>query len=62
MAGKLTTPPTQANHDAYEQNLTWAARILAEENIVGIIEPICSYGVPGYYLNNFNRGINSPLL
>lgn len=56
MAGKLLESRSKANDDTYEKNLKWAVKILEEEHIVGVIEPICSYGVPGYYLDNFERG------
>lgn len=57
MAGKLLESPVKENNDVYEKNLKWAAKILEQEHIVGVIEPICSYGVPGYYLNSYERGI-----
>lgn len=56
MAGKVIGPVTQLHHDTYEKNLRYAADVLAPEGIVGVIEPICVYGVPDYYLNNYARG------
>lgn len=56
MAGKVIGPVTQQHHDTYETNLRYAANVLAPEGIVGVIEPICVYGVPAYYLNNYARG------
>lgn len=60
MAGKINGPVTQAHHDTYEKNLKFAANRLEKENIIGVIEPISVQGVPGYYLNSYERG--NPLL
>lgn len=52
----------------YLENLKTAAERLAKEDIVGVIEPINSISVPGYFLNNFDEGlkyvkaVNSPNL
>lgn len=56
MAGKVENP-TSDNDIAYEKNLRHAVNRFAAEDIVGIIEPINSITVPGYYLNNFQKGI-----
>lgn len=56
MAGKLETESTPANDLAYEQNLMYAANILEKEGIMGVIEPINPYSVPGYYMNNYQKG------
>ncbi|XP_075984403.1 hydroxypyruvate isomerase-like protein Gip [Anticarsia gemmatalis] len=67
MAGKLENPTSQ-NWDTYENNLKYAADVLRSENIVGVIEPINPYSVPGYFLNDFHKAldiikrINSPNL
>lgn len=57
MSGKLTEKATPLHHETYEQNLRYAASVLEPEGIVGVIEPICKYGVPDYYLDNYERGI-----
>lgn len=62
MAGKVIGSVTQQHHDTYEKNLRYAADVLAPEGIVGVIEPICVYGVPDYYLNNYARGLCCHLL
>lgn len=56
MAGKVVGSVTQDYHNTYIENLKYAASVLEPENIVGVIEPICTYGVPDYYLNNYERG------
>lgn len=56
MAGIVDGRLTPEHHVTYESNLKYAAHLLEPENIVGVIEPICSYGVPGYYLNSYDRG------
>lgn len=68
MGGKLLSTPTDENHKAYIKNLQYAAKKFEQENIVGLIEPINKYSVPGYYLNNYEKAIeviktiNSPNL
>ena len=57
MAGKVENP-TSANDTVYEDNLRYAVSRFASEGIVGLIEPINSFTVPNYYLNNFQRGMN----
>ncbi|KAJ6637128.1 putative hydroxypyruvate isomerase [Pseudolycoriella hygida] len=57
LAGKLQQPPTKDHHLTYLKNLKYAASVLASENITGLIEPICKYGVPGYYLNNYEDAV-----
>jgi len=65
MAGKVANP-TEANHQVYEENLIYAASLLKENNIVGVIEPINNVSIPGYYLSDYHRAlqvvktINSP--
>lgn len=56
MAGKVSTEVTDAHHQTYERNLRYAVSVLEPLGIVGLIEPICVYGVPDYYLNNYERG------
>lgn len=67
MAG-IVVQPTEANHKAYEKNLSYAAQIFETKGIIGLIEPINKYSAPGYYLNSYERAvdvlnkINSPNL
>uniref|UniRef100_A0A1L8E286 Putative hydroxypyruvate isomerase n=1 Tax=Nyssomyia neivai TaxID=330878 RepID=A0A1L8E286_9DIPT len=65
MAGKVQEA-TEDNHGVYVENLKYAAGLLEKEGIVGLIEPINRYAVPGYYLNSYERAlevfneVNSP--
>ncbi|XP_001654840.2 putative hydroxypyruvate isomerase [Aedes aegypti] len=59
MAGKINGPPT-AQHDAtYLNNLKTAAAILEKNNLLGVIEPINQYSVPGYYLSCYEKAITT---
>lgn len=68
MAGKLTSPPSAEHDSTYVKNLKTAASILEQNNIVGVIEPINKYALPGYYLACYKKAIgvlqevNSPNL
>jgi len=57
MAG-IVIQPTEANHNTYEKNLTYAAQIFEAKGIIGLIEPINKYSAPGYYLNSYERAIS----
>jgi len=57
LAGKLQEAPTKDHHITYIKNLKYAASVLATEQMTGLIEPICKYGVPGYYLNSFDHAV-----
>uniref|UniRef100_A0A1B6I7L9 Putative hydroxypyruvate isomerase n=1 Tax=Homalodisca liturata TaxID=320908 RepID=A0A1B6I7L9_9HEMI len=57
MSGKVQNPNDE-NDKVYEENLRLAASILQEENMVGIIEPINGISLPGYYMNNFRKGLD----
>ncbi|XP_035452835.2 putative hydroxypyruvate isomerase [Spodoptera frugiperda] len=67
MAGKLQNATSQ-NWETYENNLKYAAGVLKNENLLGVIEPINQYSVPNYFLSDFNKAldiikrINSPNL
>lgn len=56
MAGKLQSPTSQ-NWETYENNLKYAADLLKNENLLGVIEPINQYSVPNYFLSDFNKGL-----
>ena len=45
-----------AMHDIYKENLQYASNLLEENGIVGLIEPICEFAVPNYYMNSFAKG------
>ncbi|XP_065089889.1 putative hydroxypyruvate isomerase [Ochlerotatus camptorhynchus] len=68
MAGKLNGPATAQHDETYLSNLKAAATILETNNILGVIEPINKYSVPGYYLACYEKAIktlkevNSPSL
>lgn len=55
MAGKLEKVSLK-NWETYENNLKYAANILKDENIVGVIEPINQHSVPNYFLSDFSKG------
>lgn len=56
MAGKLEQV-SQSNWETYENNLKYAADVLSNENIVGVIEPINQYSVPQYFLSDYGKGM-----
>lgn len=39
------------------RNLQFAAEQLESTGIIGVIEPINNYSVPGYYLNSYDKGV-----
>ncbi|XP_044755450.1 putative hydroxypyruvate isomerase [Coccinella septempunctata] len=57
MSGRVLEGVSQANDNAYLQNLKYAAGLLEKENIVGLIEPINSYSVPNYYMNSYKKAV-----
>lgn len=57
MAGKHEEPTDERNENFYLANLRFAAAKLAEEGILGLIEPINKYAVPGYYLHSFDQAL-----
>lgn len=68
MAGKVQGEVTAEHDKVYLENLKYASKVLEQENIVGVIEPINPYSVPKYYMNNYEKAIeviqavNSPNL
>ncbi|XP_055849604.1 putative hydroxypyruvate isomerase [Episyrphus balteatus] len=58
MAGKQTDKPVGEHYQTYVSNLKIAAKMLQQENLVGVIEPINKYAVPGYFLNSYDTAIN----
>lgn len=59
MSGKLEHSPTKEHHETFLKNLKYAAGFLEKENVVGVIEPINHYSVPGYFLNSFKYAIDA---
>ena len=59
MIGKLENPPTNEHRETFKSNLKYAAKLLEKENIVGVIEPINHYAVPGYFLNDYKFAIET---
>lgn len=59
MAGKLSGPPTVEHDTTYLNNLKTAATILEVNNLLGVIEPINKYSVPGYYLSCYEKAIKT---
>ncbi|XP_058467630.1 putative hydroxypyruvate isomerase [Malaya genurostris] len=58
MAGKLAGSATTQHDTTYVSNLKTAASLLEKNNILGVIEPINKYSVPGYYLDSYEKAIN----
>lgn len=40
----------------YRSNLNLAEKMLRENDIVGVIEPINKYSLPNYFLNDYKKG------
>lgn len=59
MSGKLDQPPTKEHQETFLSNLKYAASHLESESVVGVIEPINHYSVPGYFLHDFNFAVNA---
>ncbi|ERL85217.1 putative hydroxypyruvate isomerase [Dendroctonus ponderosae] len=49
--------PTSKNDQTLVENLKFAAELLQQENILGVIEPINNYSIPNYYLNSYEKAI-----
>lgn len=59
MSGKLENLPTNEHRETFTSNLKYAASQLESENIIGVIEPINHYSVPGYFLNDYKFAIET---
>ena len=57
MGGKLQNERNSENKRTYISNLKYAAEILEKEGILGVIEPINSITVPGYFLNDYTLAL-----
>lgn len=56
MAGKFAEPTTEEHDEVYVANLKYCAKELQERDMIGLIEPINKYALPGYFLNNYDKG------
>ncbi|XP_039276500.1 putative hydroxypyruvate isomerase [Nilaparvata lugens] len=56
MSGKVEEV-SPINEEVCLKNLTLASKLLASENIVGLIEPINQWSVPNYFLNNYEKAV-----
>ena len=56
MSGLTNCSDGKANEDTLKKNLAAAIPLLEKAKVVGLIEPINSYSVPGYFLNSFELG------
>lgn len=43
----------------YEENIEYAAQVLKENGLVGLIEPISDAVIPHYFMNSFELGIRA---
>ncbi|XP_070504020.1 putative hydroxypyruvate isomerase [Chironomus tepperi] len=59
MSGKLESPATNENRETFISNLKYAASVLEKEGIIGVIEPINNYSVPGYFLRDYTFAIDA---
>lgn len=59
MSGKLEHAPTKAHHETFLSNLKYAAAHLEQANLIGVLEPINQYSVPGYFLSDFSYAIDT---
>lgn len=41
----------------FYRNLQFAAEQLESTGIIGVIEPINNYSLPGYYLSSYEKGV-----
>lgn len=56
MAGKFSEPTTLDHDDVYVENLKHCAKELQQRDMIGLIEPINKYALPGYFLNSYDKG------
>jgi hydroxypyruvate isomerase len=55
MSGKVESP-TAENWTVYEKNIKYATTLLAQNQIIGLIEPINNRSVPHYFMNSYEKG------
>lgn len=44
------------HYKVYESNLKYAANVLKDFQLLGLIEPINNYSVPSYFMNCYTTG------
>lgn len=59
MSGIIENPPSNEHRDTFISNLKYAVTQLEPEEIVGVIEPINFYSLPGYFLNDYKFAIDT---
>jgi len=59
MSGQLDHAPSKEHHETFVSNLKYAAGFLEREDILGVIEPINHYSVPGYFLKNYSYAVEA---
>lgn len=59
MSGKVEGTVTEAHDSAYVTNLRYAVNLLEKEDILGVIEPINKYSIPNYYMNCYNKALQT---
>lgn len=57
MAGRVERSERPKAYETYVGNLYWAADRLKQEDMIGLIEPINKYDVPGYFLNDSSQAV-----
>lgn len=58
MAGKFSEPTTLEHDEVYVENLKHCAKELQQRDMIGLIEPINKYALPGYFLSSYDKGEN----
>lgn len=58
MSGKLEQASTEEHRETFLMNLKYAAKKLESEDIIGVIEPINNYSLPGYFLNDYKYAMS----
>ncbi|XP_061399307.1 putative hydroxypyruvate isomerase [Musca vetustissima] len=58
MSGLVGNHSREEHLHTYIANLKYAANLLAQENMVGVIEPINKYSVPSYFMNCYDLAVN----
>lgn len=56
MAGKFAEPTTLDHDEVYVENLKYCAKELQQRDMIGLIEPINKYSLPGYFLSSYDKG------
>jgi hydroxypyruvate isomerase len=60
MSGKIDNgTPTNAHRETFKANLKYAATQLEQADIIGVLEPINHYSIPGYFLNDYKFALQT---